>query len=277
MNILRRIYNAIRPILVKREKLVPVKVPVLTDTLLAGRRVLVTGGSNGIGLAIAKAMVRSGADVIVTGRDENRLNESIKQIRTICRTSRQKVSVFQLDITDITSFPSVLKEFGTFDILVNNAGYVGGGSFGDTKESEYDQVMDTNLKGAYFLSETVSKFWIENGTKGNILNICSASSLRPGQSPYILSKWGLRALTIGMAKSLIKYGIVVNGLAPGCTDTQKFSPDGDLTNLHNPSGRLVTVDEIANMAVILVSPLSRMIVGDVIYMTGGSAITTLDD
>ena len=80
-------------------------------------------------------MVRSGADVIVTGRDENRLNESIKQIRTICRTSGQKVSVLQLDMTDVTSFHSVHTEFGTFDILVNNAGYVGGGLFGDTKES----------------------------------------------------------------------------------------------------------------------------------------------
>ena len=193
MKFLQRIYNTIRPILVQREKLVPIKIPVLTDTLLVGRRGLVTGGSSGIGLAIAQAMVRSGADVIVTGRDEKRLIESIKQIRRMCRTSEQKVSGVQLDMTDITSFSSVLTEFGAFDILVNNAGYVGGGSFGDTKESEYDKVMDTNLKGAYFLSEAVSNSWIDNGTKGNILNICSASSLRPGRSPYILSKWGLRA------------------------------------------------------------------------------------
>ena len=80
-----------------------------------------------------------------------------------------------------------------------------------------------------------------------------------------------------MAKSLVKHGIVVNGLAPGCTNTQKFSPDGNIANPHNPTGRMVAVEEIANMAVILVSSLSRMIVGDVIYMTGGGAITTLDD
>jgi NAD(P)-dependent dehydrogenase (short-subunit alcohol dehydrogenase family) len=165
-----------------------------------------------------------------------------------------------------------------FDILVNNAGYVGGGSFGNTSESEYDAVLDTNLKGTYFLSQEVARCWIENGTHGNILNVCSASSLRPGDSPYIISKWGMRSLTVGMAKRLIKQGIVVNGIAPGITDTDRFTHgEKDIGKLSNPSGRMVTKEEIANMAVILVSSLCQMVVGDILYMTGGGAITTLDD
>ena len=251
---------------------IPVYVPVLQSELLKGRTALVTGGSGGIGYAIAEAFLCAGAKVIISGRNEDKLKDAVSKL-----SAKGEVLFVQMDNTKPVSFGVAMLNMPTFDILVNNAGYVGGGAFGDTQECEYDKVMDTNLKGAYCLSEAVSKLWIQNGIKGNILNICSASSLRPGQSPYILSKWGLRSLTVGMAKSLVKHGIVVNGLAPGCTNTQKFSPDGNIANPHNPTGRMVAVEEIANMAVILVSSLSRMIVGDVIYMTGGGAITTLDD
>ena len=124
----------------------------------------------------------------------------------------------------------------------------------------------------------MSRKWIAGNVKGNILNVCSASSLRPGNSPYILSKWGVRSLTIGMAKQLIKHGIVVNGLAPGVTDTDKFTHgNDDICKASNPTGRMVTREEIANMAVILVSSLCRMVVGDILYMTGGGGVVTLDD
>lgn len=251
---------------------IPVYVPVLQSELLKGRTALVTGGSGGIGYAIAGAFLRAGAAVVISGRNEEKLKASALSL-----SSKGVVSYVKMDNAEPALFNEIISGMKDFDILVNNAGYVGGGSFGNTQESEYDKVMDVNLKGAYFLSETVSKQWIQSGIKGNILNICSASSLRPGESPYILSKWGLRSLTAGMAKSLVKHGIVVNGLAPGCTNTQRFSKNGDIANPHNPSGRMVTVEEIANMATILVSSLSRMIVGDVVYMTGGGAIVTLDD
>ena len=116
--------------------------------------------------------------------------------------------------------------------------------------------------------------------QGNILNIASFSSLRPADSAYTLSKWGIRGFTLGMAKTLAPHGIVVNGLAPGQTATpmlMKDSNDGNLSCLRTPLGRFATPEEIANMAVILVSDMSRSIMGDIIYMTGGSGLLTYED
>ena len=252
---------------------IPVYVPVLQSELLKGRAALITGGSGGIGYAMAEAFLNAGARVIISGRNKAKLVEAVSRL-----SSKGNISCVQLDNTKPDSFDVVLSEIGIFDILVNNAGYVGGGSFGSTSESEYDAVLDTNLKGAYFLSQEVAKRWKANGTRGNILNVCSASSLRPGTSPYILSKWGMRALTVGLAKRLIKHGIVVNGIAPGITNTEHFTHgEVNIEKSSNPSGRMVTKEEIANMATILVSPLCRMVVGDILYMTGGGGIVTIDD
>ena len=275
MNVLRRIKSAIRRLIAPtpRVKLVSVEVPVFHNALLKGRRALITGGGSGIGLAIAEAFGRSGASVVLTGRTVSRLENASHELERL----GVDVSIADLDVCDVASFTGKLDKIGEFDILVNNAGFVGGGAFGATNEADYNRVLETNLRGAYFLSQEVSTRWIKGKVKGNILNICSASSLRPGESPYILSKWGLRALTLGMARRLVKHEIVVNGLAPGCTNTDQFSRDGDLTNGRNPSGRLVTTTEIGNMAVVMVSSLARMVVGDVLYVTGGGAITTLDD
>ena len=252
---------------------VPVYVPVLQSDLLKDRTALITGGSGGIGYAIAGAFLRAGAKVIISGRNKEKLDDAVSRL-----TSMGDVSCVQMDNTKPVSFGAILSDIGAFDILVNNAGYVGGGAFGGTSESEYDAVLDTNLKGTYFLSQEVSRRWIANGIRGNILNVCSASSLRPGNSPYILSKWGMRSLTVGMAKQLVKHGIVVNGIAPGITDTDRFTNGEDnIGKSSNPSGRMVTKEEVANMATILVSSLCQMVVGDILYMTGGGAITTLDD
>ena len=252
---------------------IPVYVPVLQSELLKGRAALITGGSGGIGYAIAEAFLTAGAKVIISGRNKEKLTEAVSKL-----SSKGEISNVQMDSTKPSSFGEILSDVADFDILVNNAGYVGGGSFGSTSESEYDAVLDTNLKGAYFLSQEVSKRWKANGTHGNILNVCSASSLRPGTSPYILSKWGMRSLTVGMAKQLIKHGIVVNGIAPGVTNTEHFTHgEENVSKPSNPSGRMVTKEEIANMATILVSPLCRMVVGDILYMTGGGGIVTIDD
>lgn len=119
----------------------------------------------------------------------------------------------------------------------------------------------------------------ENNIKGNILNIASSSSLRPAASAYTLTKWGTRGLTLGLAKTLAPYGITVNGIAPGPTATPMLHREqGDNLAFHgNPLGRFALPEEIANMAVFLVSPMGRSVVGDIVYMTGGSGLVTFDD
>lgn len=255
-------------------KYVPIYIPVFESSLLKGRRALITGSTSGIGLAISEAFLKAGASVIVAGRKKEKLVAAVDHLKSFGR-----VTSCIMDMTNPDQFANSLKSVGDFDILVNNAGYVGGGVFGATEVAEYDKVLETNLRGAYFLSQVVSKMWIEQNVRGNILNMCSASSLRPGNSPYILSKWGLRSLTVGMARELIKHGIVVNGIAPGCTNTPQFCAAGrnDITNPRNPSHRLVTMQEIASLSVVMVSGLAKMVVGDILYATGGAAITTFDD
>lgn len=132
-------------------------------------------------------------------------------IKTLCVGG--KLFSVKMDMTDIASFDECLKEVldkvGKIDILVNNAGVLGGGISRCT-EQEYDTILSTNLKGVFFLSQKVAHYMCDNHIEGNILNIASSSSLRPANSAYALSKWGIRGLTMGLARTLAPYGIVVN-------------------------------------------------------------------
>ncbi|MFR8619933.1 MAG: SDR family oxidoreductase, partial [Romboutsia timonensis] len=113
----------------------------------------------------------------------------------------------------------------------------------------------------------------------NILIINSSSSLRPAITPYIVSKWGERSLTLGMAKKALQYGITVNGLAPGSTLTPMLEKGNktDLSLDYSPIKRYIAPEEIGNMATFLVSDMGKTIIGDTIYMTGGAGVITYDD
>ena len=156
-----------------------------------------------------------------------------------------------------------------------------GKNIGETEIEEYEMCLKTNLEGTYFLSQTFYNYLKRKKKRGNILNVCSSSSMRPAVKPYTITKWGLKGLTIGMAKKFIEDGIVVNGIAPGPTYTPMLVGDNikekDLTLETNPAGRFTTPEEIANGALFLVSDMGKMIIGDIIYMTGGAGIVTVDD
>ncbi len=257
-------------------------VTLASTELLKDKTALITGGTSGIGKEIAKSFLKAGANVIITGRNDDKIRQCINELSEI--NSSRRIYGIKLDNTDINSFAPKFKEIQnvveehTIDILVNNAGTNQGGSYRCT-ESDYDKILDTNLKGVFFLSRLVADYMIDNNIRGNILNIASSSSLRPADSPYNVSKWGIRGLTLGFAKKLISHGIVVNGLAPGPTATPMLIKE-DTNNIslpNNPSKRYVMPQEIANMAVILTSGVGRMIVGDIVYMTGGAATITFDD
>lgn len=248
------------------------------NELLKGRRALITGGTSGIGFSIAESYLKAGASVSITGRNKERIDSACQKLNSI-----GEIHGYVLDNTKVDSFETVFNKIlldnnGSIDILVNNAG-VNYPGMPNVVEVEYDQVLDTNLKGVFFLSQMIGKYMVEKGIKGNILNICSSSSLRPANSAYTVSKWGLRGLTLGLAKSLIAHGIVVNGLAPGATATPMLikNNNSNLSYSSSPIGRYILPEEIANMAVFLVSNMGRSVVGDIVYMTGGMGLITYDD
>lgn len=251
--------------------------------MLKGRTALVTGGTSGIGYEVAKSYINAGARVVITGRNEEKVK---KACEVIDKEVSRKGNIFGIVMnnTDVKSMPSKLQDIervlgtGHIDILVNNAGVVGG-EVKECTEELYNTILDTNLKGTFFLSKLVARYWVDNQIEGNILMMGSSSSLRPATSAYTLTKNALYGFTKGLAKVLAPHGITVNGLAPGPTATPMTMPNGvrDEISFPNPLGRFVMPGEIANMAVFLVSNMGRSIIGDMVFMTGGSGIVTFDD
>lgn len=253
------------------------------NEMLRGRAALVTGGTSGIGYEIAKAFINAGAKVVITGRNEQKLSKACAAINKEV-SCKNMIFGLVMDNTNVKTMPRKLEEIKSLvggqsvDILVNNAGVVGG-EVKDCLEEQYDRIMDTNLKGTFFLSQLMARYFVNNKIGGNILMIGSSSSLRPATSAYTITKNAVYGFTKGLAKVLAPYGITVNGLAPGPTATPMLMPDGvrDEISFSNSLGRYVLPGEIANMAVFLVSNMGRSIIGDMIFMTGGSGVITYDD
>lgn len=274
-NVKRTIHKIILGL--KEEKKIPIPVPTKEDEKLKGRIALITGGSSGIGLAMAKEFIRCGAKVIIAARKEEKLKEAVNEI------GNNALKSLVLDVTDIEGLAdkvrmaAALFEENRIDILVNSAGIVTSNEFLNMSESEYDRIMDVNAKGTFFMSQAVSKFMIENNIKGHILNVTSSSALRPAWTPYQMSKWAVRGLTLGMADVLLSHGIIVNAIAPGPTATPMFNKKESDSIYHpvNPAGRYALPSEIAALAAFMVSDYGNMIVGDTFYMTGGSGTITL--
>lgn len=246
-----------------------------------GRNAFITGGGSGIGFEIAKQLLIGNIDnVVLIGRNAEKLQKAKVNLGS---QYDGKIRTLSLDISNTEDMLNVLNEYLAnlpfkVDILVNNAGVMCQQLFPLITEDEFDRVMNTNIKAVFFLSQMFSKYMIRNEIKGNILMVGSTSSARPAINPYMLSKWAIRGLTSGLAKTLIPYGIVVNGIAPGPTATEMLGKDGsDLYNEKNPSKRYCTAEEVASLAIQLVGTSGRMIVGELVYISGGAATITYDD
>ena len=265
----------------KEREMIPIPSPVNTNTLLDGKVALITGGSGGIGMGIARAFLRSGAKVIIAGTNTEKLSQCLQKLRT--GGGGQDCASLVLDVLDVAAMPGKVSEAaGLFaenriDILVNSAGVVSHSGFEGMTEEEYDKIMGINAKGTYFMSQAVSRFMIERKIRGHILNVSSSSSLRPAWTPYQMSKWAVRGLTLGLADSLLPYGITVNAIAPGPVATPMLGKhEGDsIHNPYNPAGRYSMPDEIAELAVFMASSMGDLIVGDTFYITGGSGTISL--
>lgn len=264
--------------LLKEERKIPIPNPVNAPELLQGKIALITGGSSGIGFAMAESFIKSGAKVIIAGTTEEKLRSCCEKIG--CGVN---LSYIVIDVKEIQTMPEKVKTAAAMfpenriDILVNSAGILNHSDFLDMSEQEYDNIMDINAKGTFFMSQATAKYMIENRIKGHILNVTSSSALRPAWTPYQMSKWAVRGLTLGMADKLLPYGIIVNAIAPGPTATPMFGmKKGDnIYNAYCPVGRFAMPSEIAALAAFMVSDMGNMIVGDTFYMTGGSGTITL--
>lgn len=256
---------------------VPVPVPMNVPQALTGKTALITGGSSGIGFAMAKSFLGAGCHVIIAGTNEEKL-------RRCCDSLEGGIARWLvIDVRDVAAIPGkieeavALSETGKIDILVNSAGVVAHSDFMNITEEEYDSIMDINAKGTFFMSQAMARLMIEKHIKGHILNVTSSSALRPAWTPYQMSKWAVRGLTLGMADILLPYGIVVNAIAPGPTATAMLGKEtaSDIFERSYPSKRYAMPSEIASLATFMVSDAGNMIVGDTFYITGGSGTITL--
>lgn len=257
------------------EKVKPINIPVFEGNLLSKKTSLIVGGSGGIGFAIAKRFVSNGCNVVITGTNEQKLIDLCKKLGDNC-------SYLLLDLSTENNYDQkveeVIKRLGKIDILVNSAGIHGSGKFGDITLEEWDNILNINLRGTYFMSQAVANYMIKNKIKGHILNVSSASSAKPGWTPYEISKAGVKSLTLGLADKLVKHGIIVNSIAPGPVATEMLGrADGDnLSWIGNPTGRMATADEVANLSLFMVSSMGDLVVGDTFYISGGSGTICID-
>lgn len=253
----------------KSKNYVPIQHTVNGD-LLKDKVALITGGSGGIGFAIAKAFLESGCKVIIAGINEKKLSSKLEELG-----GGKSVILNLSSIKGIEeSVGEAIAIYGHIDILVNSAGIHSTKvfeNFMEVEEKDYDSIMDINLKGTYFVTQNVAKHMVAIKIHGHILNISSSTALEPAWSPYRLSKWGIKGMTLGFAQQLQPYGIIVNAIAPGSTATKLlgFKEGDSIYSADNGNHRLTLPSEIAEYAKLMVSGLGDMIVGDTLYISGG--------
>lgn len=246
----------------------------LQNEVLKGKNILVTGGGSGIGLAIAKKCASCGANILITGRNAEKLEHAVAEI------GRERCGFLIWDISNIADINKRLEECqlilgGEINILINNAGVAPSKFWGNVDEEEWDKIYSTNLKGLFFLTQAIVKVW-KNKPQDDyrkIINISSQGGFVGATYPYRMVKWDIRGLTEGLGKQLIKDRIIVNGIAPGVVKTamQSFSlHQGDnLYTNQNLIERVILPDEIAELALFLISDVSNAIVGQTIVCDGG--------
>lgn len=243
---------------------------------LTGRVALVTGTSRGLGQYFARALARAGADLILTSRNKDTLKEFEKEIVAL----GSRCASVSLDVCDEESIRSAVKEafsvFGSIDILVNNAGMNIRKPAVDVTWDDWNRILDTNLRGSFFVAQAVAKGMIERGY-GRIVNIGSVTSVAgyAGLGPYGASRGGIRQLTMSLADDWGSHGITVNCLAPGWFKTaqNKIMYENkewveylcDRIPLKRP-GRS---DDLDGPVVFLASEESRYVTGQTLLVDGG--------
>ena len=242
--------------------------------MLKGKTAIVTGGSRGIGAAICKRFAEQGANIALLYAGNTQKAEETK---AALQEMGVKAEAYQCNVADAEQVAAVckqiIKDFGGADILVNNAGITKDKLVPMMKVPDFDSVVDTNLKGAFYMIKQLYPVFMKQKS-GKIINISSVSGLmgNPGQTNYSASKAGLIGLTKSVAKELASRNVNCNAIAPGfvATDmTENLSENNALVD-HIPMKRFAQPEDIANLALFLAS--DDYITGEVIRIDGGLAM-----
>lgn len=252
--------------------------PVNYNERLKGKHILITGGSSGIGFAIAEACIKAGGSVIITGRREEKLKEAKEKLGERC-------NYLKWDVTEIEKIPIMMKEIvkkfdGRIDCLVNNAGYDKHGQFLEYDEAFFDSIMAVHVKAVYFLTQAVCKVMSENHSNGSIVMVSSHGGLIAFPHPYNLAK----AAVNHFVKAVAKWGvdnenyIRCNAVCPGVTfsnfyeDLARAEEENNLYRETSRSKRYFLPEEVAEVVVFLLSDSSKCVNGQLIACDAGQAI-----
>ena len=245
---------------------------------LSGRLALVTGASQGIGLALARGLAEAGARVVLNGRDGARLKTAAAGLGEAALSPADGLGVF--DVTDPEAVQAgvsrIEREAGAIEILVNNAGIQRRMPLAEFPVETWREVMRSNVDSVFFVGQAVARHMIGRG-RGKIINIASLQSEvgRPTIAPYTASKGAVKMLTRGMCADWAKHGLQINAIGPGYFETELNRPlledaafDAWLRG-RTPAGRWGRVEELCGAAVFLASRASDFVNGQVIYVDGG--------
>ncbi|MEH6679061.1 MAG: gluconate 5-dehydrogenase [Sediminicola sp.] len=249
---------------------------------LSSKRALVTGGTHGLGMAMAEGLASAGAELLISSTTPQKLEEALR----VYRHKGYKATGYLFDITDEGAVAEQVglmeREHGSIDILVNNAGIIKREAALDMAIADFRRVIDVDLVGAFIMSQCVAKGMIARENGGKIINICSMMSElgRNSVSAYAAAKGGLKMLTKNLATEWAKYNIQVNGIGPGYFATDQTAPirvDGHPFNEfivdRTPAGRWGDPEDLAGTAIFLASEASRFVNGQIVYVDGGILAT----
>ncbi len=244
---------------------------------MEGRVVLITGGGTGLGLAMVRALARAGATISIAGRRQAPIDAAAAEVEALGRKSL----AISTDVTNSAQVDhlvaATVEQFGQVDVLINNAGAVQENvtkPIWDISDSEWSQVMDVNLTGAFYCARAAAKVMSERSS-GKIINVASGFGLRAGRDIYMYccSKGGMIQLTRVLSFSLARYGITANSIVPGFIPTASTESDirdtlprsGDFL----PTGKLGRPEDLGPLAVFLSSPASDYMTGEMFIADGG--------